>query len=179
MSNKKRDFTYSSHFGLTQATLASLLGVTRSHFSLFQIGKRDLPADAKLLLAEMLNSVDSKSALRKSAAEIVEEDAMRLRIWERFITENHHQQSIIDRKLEPLIKKRDGQIRLQMLGTQLGGGSFAGKMDSEKVSTITSKALAADPNKYITAIVKLEIKKELLELERQVLERKIDEAKLK
>lgn len=41
--------------GMNQTDMALLLGVSRSHYAMFEIGKRDLSLKATQLLAEILN----------------------------------------------------------------------------------------------------------------------------
>ncbi len=48
----KKDHAISTYLGITQLELAMLLGVSRSQFSMFELGKRDLPLHAMQLLGE-------------------------------------------------------------------------------------------------------------------------------
>ncbi len=50
-----------SVLGLTQDELATLLAVTRSQLSMYELGKRDLPAFAKLKLSELLVNTQNRN----------------------------------------------------------------------------------------------------------------------
>jgi transcriptional regulator with XRE-family HTH domain len=47
--------------GITQEKLAILIGVSRSQLSLYEIGKRSLPRNATINLAEILKLVNQKT----------------------------------------------------------------------------------------------------------------------
>ena len=56
------------HLGLNQADMAKILGVSRSHYSMHELGKRPLPLGSMQALAALLvqlNDTQSKEALRE------------------------------------------------------------------------------------------------------------------
>lgn len=81
--------------GLQQQEIAILLKVTRSQWSLYEIGKRDLPIAAKLKLAEMLafmQKSDAKSEENYPHLKIQEQK--RLKVFKKQTIVNQHKQMI-------------------------------------------------------------------------------------
>ena len=95
--------------GMNQHDMAMLLGVSRSHYAMFEIGKRDLPANATQILANMLVNVQTPTKVTKKnplQAQINKEIYSK---FERLLRENEYQQLLIAKKIEHLLKKNDKQ----------------------------------------------------------------------
>ena len=92
--------------GMKQDDMAMLLKVTRSQWSMYEIGKRDLPLAAELKLGEMLAFVqqsDTESA--DIFPHIKMQQAKIEQVYENLKLINAHRQIIVERKLKLIEKK--------------------------------------------------------------------------
>lgn len=97
--------------GLTQEQAAVMLGVTRSHWSMYELGKRDLPLPAKERLAEILQFLQTLENKQKRTPQL-KPDAAQLA---RQIRENEYQRLILEKKLAAAEEKHAAQVRLSLL----------------------------------------------------------------
>lgn len=163
----KKDYTPSKQLGIPQKDLAMLLGVSRSLYSMFESGQRNLPTAASLLLNEMLAhfhapQTQAKVQQRKSEITGLQHQLQIL------IRENEFQRALIERKLAAAQKKHEAATRRAMVmefltshkaGMKNAGASWAKSTVEE---SLTAKTLLA-----------LELKKEALELEKRILHDRI------
>lgn len=155
--------------GISQDEMAQLLQVHRSQWSMFECGKRDLPREAKILLAPML--AQATQAGLKRPAERGYTDIKKREYLKELLQDNELQRLKTARKVE--ITKMLYQKTLATLNLT----AFLKESEAERpahlktlVHSIQAKAthVLADCNPM--AIMKQEIKLELLELEKLLLE---------
>jgi hypothetical protein len=91
--------------GLKQEYVAMILKVTRTQWSMFVLGKRDLPINAKLELAELLTFVSSDVDVADINALVLSTASKRRKIFETQQKSNLFQQMKVERKLTALVKK--------------------------------------------------------------------------
>jgi|LauGreStaDraftv2_3_1035109.scaffolds.fasta_scaffold115642_2 plasmid maintenance system antidote protein VapI len=91
--------------GLKQEYVAMILKVTRTQWSMFVLGKRDLPINAKLKLAELLTFVSSDVDAADINALVLSTASKRRKIFETQQKSNLFQQMKVERKLTALVKK--------------------------------------------------------------------------
>jgi len=91
--------------GLKQEYVAMILKVTRTQWSMFVLGKRDLPINAKLKLAELLTFVSSDVNAADINALVLSTASKRRKIFETQQKSNLFQQMKVERKLKALVKK--------------------------------------------------------------------------
>lgn len=167
----KKDHAISTYLGITQLELAMLLGVSRSQFSMFELGKRDLPLHAMQLLGEMLTYIQSPEVAAKSA--LPDKPKASLPQLERLQRKNHYQQLLTERKIAAATKKLQAQARLLQLS------AFLSSREGSRGATINfPTALARKTNKatetpLLELIVEQQLSKELLELENLLLESRL------
>lgn len=91
--------------GITQMELAQLLHISRSQLSLYEIGKRDLPVQAKMKLSKMLKAVHdaSKNTLSLHSETINSEDYKK--IIHELLLENKNKQIINEKKIQQILTK--------------------------------------------------------------------------
>jgi len=159
--------------GLTQQEMATLLQVSRTQWSMFEIGRRDLPVAAKHLLAEILTHVQSNTVTTKNAPQ-----QQSLQSLERLLDENARQQYLLVRAMAKAEKKRATQEQLSKLAAFLN----ARKPDSGKEANLTyerfaAKATQANVIDHTAIQLQQEIRQEVLQFEKKLLEGKIDEIK--
>ncbi len=166
----KKEYAIRNLLGITQQDAALLFKVSRSQWSMFELGQRDLPLAAQQLLAEMLTHVQSGHTGKSVTLEKV---ATQHRHVERLIRENEYQQLRLARKAAEVAKKQEAQQRLahvldflqsQQTGTQKAAGVL---------QTIASKAAPVLAPDHSATLIEHELKQEVLVLEKLLLESKL------
>lgn len=166
----KKKSGLSALFGISQKDMAQLLNVHRSQWAMFETGKRDLPAEAKLLLTEMLAHMGSRQVVKKFP-ELVKEQAKRKNFLLRELHENERKRLLVTNCLNLERKKYQANVNVLRLT------AFLSTQMREKITvshgmlqSLSSRASANIEQKGLTAMLQYEIKLELLQLERQSLE---------
>ena len=161
----------STSLGLKQQELAQLLQVSRSQLSLYELGKRSLPIHAMEKLTIMLALAQKgkvKSEMKKSISN--EEQ----NVLKKILLKNNHQQLIVERKIKALEKKQNALVTSKKLIAHLLKNE--GKINKNELVVLKSievKLKKQEIEKYNTALLQLEIKKEVLVFEEKVLQKKL------
>jgi transcriptional regulator with XRE-family HTH domain len=99
----KTNTSLRSLLGITQEEAAQLLQTTRSQLSLYELGKRELPAKSFVKLAELWVHVEQANKIPKEAMPYFKEQQIR---WQEQlreeIKENRFQQMKLQRKLQKI-----------------------------------------------------------------------------
>jgi len=66
----ERKSSISSLLGVTQHEMASLLHISRSQWSMYELGKGNLPSAATLLLADLLTHVKASEKIEKRRSQL-------------------------------------------------------------------------------------------------------------
>ncbi|WP_298221293.1 helix-turn-helix transcriptional regulator [Flavobacterium sp.] len=174
----KKEASIRTLLSLTQENAAMLLGVSRSQWSMYEIGQRDLPLAAKQLLAEMLTHIQKPSATAKPATD-KQQRAKQHQQLERLLRENEYQQLVLARKTATIQKKQDAQARLSILADFLNKreakGEATGAMHHQSILRKAQQTLADD---HANILMQYELKKEVLEFEQKVIEYKMKQQDL-
>lgn len=171
----KKEHPIRTLLGVKQEEIAMLLGVSRGHWSMFELGKRDLPLPAKQLLAEMLAYVQSIDAAAKPSNPLqLNTTQQRL---ERLIVENEYQQLLTARKIAAATKKHETQQRLLKLAAFLEARGLAKHAVTRLPEAIVGKASKALEAPISDRLLEQQHRLELLELEKLLLESKLRKLK--
>jgi len=100
--------------GITQEDLAVLLGISRSHLALFELGKRSLPAEAKQKLAALINKSNQNQNFKKTE-NFALEPTQKIKVLEELLQNNQRKQYILEKKLKSLKKKLNKEETSQEL----------------------------------------------------------------
>ncbi len=169
----KKDATIRTSLGLSQKEISMLIGITRSQWSMYEIGKRDLPLPAKQLLIEMLTHAQSPNAISKPTHDKQQSDRQRQQL-ERLLRENEYQRLLLARKMATTQKKQESQLGLLsvvgFLKNLETNNAAAVKIYQADLSRKANQTLAVD---YATILMQQELKKEVLEFEKKCIEAKL------
>ena len=170
IKNKMKN-NISTSLGFKQQELAQLLQVSRSQLSLYELGKRSLPVHAMEKLTIMLALAQKgkvKSEIKKSISN--EEQ----NVLKKILLKNNHQQLLVERKIKALEKKQNALVTSKKLIAHLLKNE--GKINKNELVVLKSievKLKKQEIEKYNTALLQLEIKKEVLVFEEKVLQKKL------
>lgn len=164
-----------SLLGLKQLDIAMLLGISRSRWSVYEIGKRDLPLGAKQRLGELLMHVNKMppAAVQQSERKPPLHPNLQ-RYIKRLLRENEHSQMIVLTNINKLRKKQDTQARLSVCSEILQSRLASAKTENlleRGIAYKTTNVLALD---YSLPLAELELRLELLQHEMAFLESKIN-----
>ena len=164
----KNQYTVTTLLGLNQENAAMLLGISRSQWSMYESGKRNLPLAAKNLLAAILEHLQMPEAIAKRS-EFIDNDATHQQ-YEQLLRENEYQRLLVAKKITATGKKRDIQFRRVQLA------NFLASRDTETVilkslhEVLTAKGSNISPTSLSNWLVELKDKQKILDFEKSLLE---------
>lgn len=166
----KRAQSITELLGFTQAELALVLNVTRSQFSKYELGTRDLPLAAKQLLAELLQHVLVHNEIAKTPPQIVHQQTKKQLQLERLLKENEYQLLVVARKIASIEKKYNHKLRaLQVVAFLSSHTAYKEEKRGSLLKTLSNNATKALEKEGLGVLITLQIKQEVLELEKLVL----------
>ena len=102
----EKDKKIREYLGMKQEDMAMLLQVTRTQWSMYEIGERDLPLAAKNQLASMLAFIhQTETDSTENFPHLELQQAKIKKVYENQKLVNAHRQMIVARKLELVTKK--------------------------------------------------------------------------
>jgi transcriptional regulator with XRE-family HTH domain len=167
----KKEQTVTTLLGITQQDVALLLGISRSQWSMFESGHRDLPLPAKQLLAEMLTHVQSQEAAAKNTT--LPPQKAKLQQLERLLRNNEYEQLLVARKIAVATKKQQAHARLLQLTLFLSTRNTGKHATPQVHQVLVAKASPALEAQFSDAVTELQHRQELLELEKLLLESRV------
>lgn len=172
---KKITTSVSEHLGITQRDLAPLLGVSRSLVSLFELGKRDLPLHAKLILNDLLLHVNTNKQMGKGQQAVQQRQLDgQCQALEEMIYENGYQLKLLKYQLPKAQQKLAAHQRLLQLTDFVGSRkATASKGQQIGYELLSLKTVGHAADRKAIEAMQQEIKLELLELEKLLLESKL------
>jgi transcriptional regulator with XRE-family HTH domain len=152
--------------------MAMIVGVTRSQWSMYELGIRNLPGEASLRLAQlhgMLMASEDKSA---KIEQLKLESATRKKVLKKLWLRNQYRQEKLSRQFDAAQQKLDNQERLPTIIKTLDL-HLQNKQDAPPRPYLESKITSAKIEKNARKVFELQLKLELLGHEEQILAREI------
>jgi transcriptional regulator with XRE-family HTH domain len=158
----------STLLGISQENLASLLQVSRSQIAMYELGKRSLPVPVMEKLATMLTLLQKKSTNSEVKKNNTVEEQNLLK---KLLLKNKHQQLLVERKIIAIEKKQKSlAISTQLVSHLLEDKSNINESEFSILKTIQRKNQEA--SNYTISLLQLELKKEVLRFEEELLNEK-------
>jgi transcriptional regulator with XRE-family HTH domain len=171
--NMKKSANIRDVLGVTQEEMAMLLKITRSQLSMYELGKRDLPADAKIKVAEMLQHVQESGSKSTANLPIVkaQERKKENRVAE-LLLDNKYKQLVLDKKIKAVEKKYAANLTAIRLAGYLENQTIKNPtQENQLLNGIKAKALTEIDKNGLHILFEYQIKKEVLEFEEKLLEK--------
>ena len=164
----KKETSISASLGLTHEDMAMLLGISRSLYTLFEQGKRQLPTAALLKLSELHCDMpsDASKMLKPKAQEQTRT------AFEKLLGDNEYALALLERQIAVAEKKERANANLMHFSKLLEDRKHS-KSGSLAVDCITAKASRASKAQVSTDLILLQHRKEILEFEKKLLESKL------
>lgn len=168
----KKEQSIRTLLGLQQKDIALLLGVSRAHWGMYEIGKRDLPLPAKQLLAEMLAHLQSTKTIDKNT--LAAQQEAKQQELERLLRENEYQQLRLAKKMAQSEKKQATQKRLSLLADFLNNREAKEEKPGNcRHQSILRKAQQSFLADQASLLIQQELQIEILQHERKLIESKM------
>lgn len=168
----KNNNNFRALLGIKQEDLALLLKVTRSQLAMYESGKRDLPAAAKLQLAEMLQHAQETQKQRvQNVSQLKKQADEKKRVVAELVLINQHNQLILEKKIQALGKKQEANFaKIRMAGYLENQALKKDTLEHHLLKSRGAKAQSDLEQKGSTLLLRYQIKKEVLEPEAKLLE---------
>lgn len=167
----KKKQALKSILGIPQEELATLLGISRGHLSMYESGKRDLPLPALLELTHMLTYVQKAATGSESHSLKIKETKQLQKQLEKDLQDTTYLHQRTDKRLLIMEKLRqEGFCALQLADYLFAKGDKKSTVMSEYIKNNALRQLEKNSE---VAIERLKIKKLTLEQRGQELERRI------
>lgn len=164
--------------GLTQEETAMVLRISMSQLSMFEIGQRDLPIEAKLKLVSMYNYVQSKQQEKLEHPVSIAEKNKIIALLKQELLKSQIQQIVLERKIKGCTNKYQKSISaLQLceyLQTKL---PEEGKYQNDLVEMIRNKALKGIEKNGFSEQTKLNLNLKALQLHQKELQMELNKYK--
>ena len=164
----KKESRISAIVGLTQEQMAMLLKITRSQWSLYELGKRDLPLEAKQFLAELLTHAKDAKAYNNKLNNPQQQEKKTQQALEKLLKENEYQQIRQAKKITAMEKKYAAATRAFQLVDFLSKHSH-NKVSPTLIESIAAKATSQLKNNGLTELMQEQMKQEILQFEKKLL----------
>jgi|GEM_PF-6564249 len=158
--------------GLTQMELAILLRVTRSQVAMFATGKRSLPIEAMKKLVPMLAAANDAKMLGERKQTKSDATVLRKKHLDYFLREKVYALIMLEKKIEALERKEALHSNLTQILSHAAASK--GVLDETHRQMINHKSSKVSLTSTGSQMIKLQIRKELLELELNYLKSQSD-----
>ena len=149
--------------GLTQMELAILLRVTRSQVAMFATGKRSLPIEAMKKLVLMLAAANDAKKLGERKQASSDATVLRKNHLDYFLREKEYALIMLEKKIEALERKEALHSNLTQIVSHAADSE--GVLEETHRQMINHKSSTVSLTSTGSQMIKLQIRKELLELE--------------
>lgn len=175
----KKAQSLTSLLGLTQDDLALILKVNRTTFSMYELGSRPLPLASTQLLAEMIQYVCSPELAAKTTAHPADQLAQKQKAVQKMLKENVYQQMATARKITSVEAKYTAKLKALQLVEFLSRTKDTKESDEGALLRyIAYKASKSLKSQGLDLLFKLQLKLEMLQLEKMLLDAEIRKFRL-
>ena len=169
----KRESNIKDLLGFTQEQMAMILKISRSQYSMFELGKRDLPLHATQLLGEIITHLNASKPTYKTPEQLTKYQAP-TQFLERLLLENEYQQMLLTRKIAAANKKFEAKVKVMRVVEFLNNHStHKGERSRNMLDSMAREASKGFEEKKIVAMKSNEFKLEVLLFEQKLLEKKL------
>lgn len=162
----KKNTVIREQLGLTQQETAMILKISRSRWSLYELGLRDLPPEATKLLAGLLSHIKKTEDSSKNLTN-PNTDKLRKHL-EKLLLENKYQTAAASRIIDGLEKKQ-----LKSSNALLTADYLSKHEDIQEIANTITKKYSAQPQKTELELMNHKLKLQLLIVEKGMLDAEI------
>ena len=156
--------------GLTQHEMARLLGISRTQLAMHEWEGRQLPIGSMQKIAALLENVETSRKAQERAPK--SEQLQAKQRLEKLLKQNEYRSLLVDRKISAAEKKRDTAEKVRLLNGFLKTIA-KGIAETTVAGAIERKAAKTVKNPVADTLLELEINREVLKFERNLLEQRL------
>lgn len=161
--------TIAALLGITQREMSLLLRVTRAQWSMYELGKRNLPLKTKQLLAEMLAFLRIEEKGFNVQKHMIEQEESKKVCLEKLLEETEYQLHVIAKKIESVKKKYETNLIAIGFVEYISTLSHKEALNGELLRIISAKAERAIRKSGLADLTVLKMKEEALQLQKLIL----------
>jgi transcriptional regulator with XRE-family HTH domain len=163
---------------LKQEDMAMLLGVSRAHWGMYEIGKRELPPRASQLLFELLEKLETTEAVALTAPQHKQQNEKEQQLLTQLLRENQYQQQKLARTIATTQTKQTAQLGLSVLMDHFADTKSRKPKNAEAERPYqVLKALHKPADNHTATLLQQQIKLQTLQFEQKLLESKLQNQK--
>lgn len=170
----KKESAIRNLLGVNQLELAMLLRVNRSQLAMFEAGQRDLPVNAKLLLAELLSHMQAPERAAKSFPEVTQQNEKLQQLLAGMLKENEYKLLTVARAKEVAEQQYTLQLKsLHVVDFFSRHSTNKGNSHQTLLDSIARKSTKIWDTRGLALRTQLDLKYEVLQFEKLMLESKL------
>jgi transcriptional regulator with XRE-family HTH domain len=160
----KKDTNLKSVLGLTQEEIAMLLGISRVQWAHFTDGRRDIPSDVKVKLAEVLSTIQKNNTKPEEVNIIIETEKKKVHDWlEKELKIIELKELVLDKKIKKITQVREEAFRALEMAHYIESQKVVSSIDS-LTKFIQIRAKNTLKKHSLLHLYELQLKKETLEM---------------
>lgn len=156
--------------GLTQDEMSRIVGVSRSQWSMYELGRRELPMGAMQVVSKLLSGLKSAEKARKISTDNT--DDMQ-RIVKRLLDENLFQQTSLKREIFATENKLAERERRMFLVEYFKSGDFEPRHQAVTLIPAARNNSTLNDKKISENLLVQNLKLEMLQEEEKILRSKL------
>jgi len=165
--------------GLTQLEMAMLLRISRSQYSMYELGRRDLPLHAQQRLTEILTHVKGNEMKSQTLpVPTPQQLSQQHKQLTRLLRENEFQQLVVSRKIAEIEERRTERQKLLPLVDFLNVPVKDSIIGNELCQNLIRKVFRAPETEHMN-MLELELKQAVLNFEKILLGTKMNKIESK
>lgn len=174
----KKESLISDLLGLNQRDAARLLQVSRSQLSMYELGQRDLPLTAKVLLTAMVGQAQQRKLEPKVLPVLAQQEQLKQQWLERQLKVNTFKQLRVSRILTKMEQTYAAQLKVLELVAQLKEtGSNENKAYQGFLKSLETKAHKKLAQTGLPQLLQWQIKLAALQTEAEILHKAMENTK--
>jgi len=171
----ERKSSIRSLLGVTQHEMASLLHISRSQWSMYELGKGNLPSAATLLLADLLTHVKASEKIEERRSQLTQQKGLKQKLLI-LLRENEYQQVLTAKKITFAKKKHAAQIKMiPLVGLLEEQPISQSSVATELLKILSSKTSKSMATEAAVVLFELQVKQQMLAFEKELFELKLRE----
>jgi len=163
--------------GMTQEQMALFLGISRGQYSMYESGLRPIPDQASQLAGQLAMVVNEASAQKQKVPSEKEKETHR-QVLQFLLNENRYQIARTERAIAIIDARQQAFDKRSVLQDILSQATQAKEgVSDKKIAALVGRTTYPKAKEDVTKQLKLEVRLEVLNLEKTVLEERLKNAR--
>jgi transcriptional regulator with XRE-family HTH domain len=156
---------FRASLGLTQQEMAMILQVTRSQWSLYELGLRRLPSDGAIRLAELVKAIEAVKSLEGKVTPSAVKQKQHQDNIQKLLNDNLHKQYSLVKKITAEEENMQVVSKMALTAAYLKANETQGPYHTFAISRLEHKVAKAGKKNGLSRLRQLQIQLEVLQHE--------------